>query len=67
MYLSDVYTVTVNLAGLPALSVPLGRGSDGLPFGGQLIGPDFGESLLFQAGAVLEQAFPAELPPEVEA
>ncbi len=46
MYLSDVYTVPVNLAGLPGLSMPCGFDSKGLPIGAQLIGPHFGEGTL---------------------
>ncbi len=49
MYLSDVYTVPVNLAGLPALSMPCGFDGKGLPIGGQLIGPHFGEGRLLNA------------------
>ena len=49
MYLSDVYTVSVNLAGLPGLSVPCGFDSKGLPIGAQLIGPHFGEGALLNA------------------
>jgi aspartyl-tRNA(Asn)/glutamyl-tRNA(Gln) amidotransferase subunit A len=55
MYLSDVYTATMNLAGVPALTVPLGLDRAGLPMGAQLVGPDFGEALLFRAGAVIER------------
>ncbi len=55
MYLSDVFTVTANLANLPAISVPVGE-VDGLPVGGQLIGPAWGESTLFRAAAALERA-----------
>jgi len=62
MYLSDVYTTTANLAGLPALSVPLGTHGGGLPVGGQLIGPAFGEVSLFRAGAALERHFGVETP-----
>ena len=54
MYLSDVYTVPASLAGLPALVVPAGRTSDGLPLGVQLIGPAFAEARLFAAGAAIE-------------
>ena len=49
MYLSDVYTVSVNLAGLPGLSMPCGSDSRGLPIGAQLIGPHFGEGVLLNA------------------
>jgi len=54
MYLNDVCTIPSNLAGHPALSVPFGTGSDGLPVGVQLMGPALSESLLFQVAAVLE-------------
>ncbi len=56
MYLNDIFTVTVNMAGLPGLSVPAGLSSTGLPLGLQLIGRPFGEETLFQAGAVIEKA-----------
>ena len=46
MYLSDIYTVSVNLAGLPGLSMPCGFDSKGMPIGAQLIGPHFGEGKL---------------------
>lgn len=49
MYLSDVDTVPVNLAGLPALSMPCGFDSAGMPIGAQLIGPHFGESVILNA------------------
>ena len=49
MYLSDVYTVSVNLAGLPGLSMPCGFDSRGLPIGAQLIAPHFGEGVLLSA------------------
>ena len=54
MYLSDVFTVTANLAGLPAISVPVGD-VGGLPVGGQLIGPAWGEEAMFRAAAALER------------
>ena len=54
MYLNDVFTVTVNLAGLPGLSVPGGRDAQGLPLGLQLIGRPFDEETLFSLGAVIE-------------
>ena len=49
MYLSDIYTVPLNLAGLPGLSMPCGFDSKGLPIGAQLIGPHFGEGVLLNA------------------
>jgi aspartyl-tRNA(Asn)/glutamyl-tRNA(Gln) amidotransferase subunit A len=56
MYLNDVFTVTVNMAGLPAISVPAGVDAQGLPLGMQLIGRPFDEATLFSLGHVLEQA-----------
>ena len=56
MYLNDVFTVTVNLAGLPGISVPAGLNSEGLPLGLQLIGKAFDESTLFRVGEVIEKA-----------
>jgi len=56
MYLNDVFTVTVNLAGLPGLSVPAGLNSEGLPLGLQLIGKAFDEATLFRVGGVIEKA-----------
>ena len=56
MYLNDVFTVTVNLAGLPAISVPGALSGEGLPLGLQLIGRPFNEETLFSLGYVIEQA-----------
>ena len=56
MYLNDVFTVTVNMAGLPGISVPAGRDAQGLPLGLQLIGRPFDEETLFALGEVIEQA-----------
>ena len=56
MYLNDVFTVTVNMAGLPGISVPSGLDSQGLPLGLQLIGRPFAEETLFALGAVIERA-----------
>ena len=56
MYLNDVFTVTVNLAGLPGISVPAGLDADGLPLGLQLIGQPFGEEQLLRVADVMEQA-----------
>ncbi|WP_454916514.1 Asp-tRNA(Asn)/Glu-tRNA(Gln) amidotransferase subunit GatA [Xanthobacter sediminis] len=63
MYLNDVFTVTVNMAGLPGISVPAGLSADGLPLGLQLIGRPFEEQTLFALGEVIEEAagrFPVE-------
>jgi aspartyl-tRNA(Asn)/glutamyl-tRNA(Gln) amidotransferase subunit A len=56
MYLSDVYTVTINLAGIAGLSVPCGFDGQGLPIGLQLLGPAFQEDKLLGVGHVYEQA-----------
>ena len=56
MYLNDVFTVTVNMAGLPGISVPAGLDSQGLPLGLQLIGRPFAEETLFALGAIIENA-----------
>ncbi len=55
MYLSDVYTTSINLAGVPALSMPCGFNKKGLPIGLQLIAPLFQEDRLFQVGSTLEK------------
>jgi aspartyl-tRNA(Asn)/glutamyl-tRNA(Gln) amidotransferase subunit A len=63
MYLNDVFTVTVNMAGLPGVSVPAGLAANGLPLGLQLIGRPFDEMTLFSLAAAIEQAAPKiELP-----
>jgi aspartyl-tRNA(Asn)/glutamyl-tRNA(Gln) amidotransferase subunit A len=56
MYLNDVFTVTVNMAGLPGISVPAGLDAQSLPLGLQLIGRPFDEETLFTLGEVIEQA-----------
>jgi aspartyl-tRNA(Asn)/glutamyl-tRNA(Gln) amidotransferase subunit A len=56
MYLNDVFTVTVNMAGLPGISVPSGLDAQGLPLGLQLIGRPFEEETLFALGEVIERA-----------
>ncbi|HEY2750020.1 Asp-tRNA(Asn)/Glu-tRNA(Gln) amidotransferase subunit GatA [Phenylobacterium sp.] len=56
MYLNDIFTVTVNLAGLPGMSVPAGLDASGLPLGLQLIGRALDESTLFSLGGALEKA-----------
>ena len=62
MYLADIYTVNINLAGIPALALPAGFVNDPsassgqvLPVGMQIIGPDFSEKLLYQIGYAYEQ------------
>ncbi|EGP07106.1 aspartyl-tRNA(Asn) amidotransferase subunit A/ glutamyl-tRNA(Gln) amidotransferase subunit A [Bradyrhizobiaceae bacterium SG-6C] len=56
MYLNDIFTVTVNMAGLPGIAVPAGADKQGLPLGLQLIGRPFDEETLFSLGDVIEQA-----------
>ena len=56
MYLEDIFTVTVNMAGLPGLSVPAGLSSQGTPLGLQLIGKPFDEATLFRTAQVIEDA-----------
>ncbi|MBA2127160.1 Asp-tRNA(Asn)/Glu-tRNA(Gln) amidotransferase GatCAB subunit A [Hyphomicrobium methylovorum] len=56
MYLEDIFTVTVNMAGLPGMSVPAGLSSEGTPLGLQLIGKPFDEETLFRTAQVIEDA-----------
>jgi aspartyl-tRNA(Asn)/glutamyl-tRNA(Gln) amidotransferase subunit A len=56
MYLSDIYTISVNLAGLPALSLPCGFDSEGLPIGMQIIGKHFDESTILAIAYAYEQS-----------
>ena len=56
MYLSDIYTISVNLAGLPAISIPAGFTASGLPIGLQVIGKAFGEADMFAVANAFEQA-----------
>jgi len=56
MYLEDIYTISVNLAGLPGLSLPAGVSMAGLPIGMQLIGPVLSEETLLRAGRMYEKA-----------
>ena len=56
MYLGDIYTISINLAGLPGLSIPCGRDSKGLPIGMQLSGDCFKEKNLIRAAYTYEKA-----------
>ncbi|MFC1526501.1 Asp-tRNA(Asn)/Glu-tRNA(Gln) amidotransferase subunit GatA [Candidatus Latescibacterota bacterium] len=58
MYLNDIYTVSVNLAGIPGISVPVATSSEGLPIGAQLLAPPLGEEVLLRAARALELASP---------
>ena len=64
MYLNDIFTVTVNMAGLPGISVPAGVSTDGLPLGLQVIGRAFDEETLFSVAHVIDQAAPKIAAPE---
>jgi len=63
MYLSDIYTITLNLAGVPGISVPCGLSSKGLPIGIQLVGKHFDEALLIRAAHHLERALDLDFTP----
>lgn len=56
MYLSDIFTLSANLAGIPGLSVPCGFSSDGLPIGLQILGNHFNEEMLLKVGCSFERA-----------
>lgn len=56
MYKSDMYTIAINLAGLPAISIPVSKSSEGMPIGLQLIGKAFDEQIVFDGAMSLEQA-----------
>ena len=66
MYLSDTFTVNINLAGIPALSLPAGFSKEGLPIGMQFIGDKFREDLLFRFAYALEQELKLDLNPYKE-
>jgi aspartyl-tRNA(Asn)/glutamyl-tRNA(Gln) amidotransferase subunit A len=59
MYMSDIFTVTANLAGIPGISLPIGR-VNGLPVGGQLLAPHFAEPMMFRVAYALEEALGQE-------
>src|SRR6056297_1723943 len=63
MYLSDTFTVNINLAGVPAISVPAGFSQEGLPIGMQFIGDKFNEDILFRFAYALEQELKLDLDP----
>ena len=67
MYLSDIYTVSANLAGVPAISVPCGLSREGLPIGVQLIGDFWSEDVLLNLGHKYETAFPLGATPRIHA
>ncbi len=56
MYLEDIFTISINIAGLPALSLPCGLSGSGLPIGLQLIGKPFDEGTLLRAAHAYEQS-----------
>jgi aspartyl-tRNA(Asn)/glutamyl-tRNA(Gln) amidotransferase subunit A len=58
MYLSDIFTIPCNLAGIPGISVPCGMSAEGLPIGAHLLGNHFREETLFTAAAAVERAIP---------
>jgi len=64
MYLNDIFTVTVNMAGLPGIAVPAGKDSKGLPLGLQLIGKPFDEETLFAAARVIEKSAGGDFAPK---
>ncbi|WJR81318.1 Asp-tRNA(Asn)/Glu-tRNA(Gln) amidotransferase subunit GatA [Bradyrhizobium sp. NP1] len=64
MYLNDIFTVTVNMAGLPGIAIPAGKDAQGLPLGLQLIGRPFDEETLFSLGEVIERAAGRFTPPK---
>jgi aspartyl-tRNA(Asn)/glutamyl-tRNA(Gln) amidotransferase subunit A len=67
MYLNDIYTVSANLAGVPAISIPCGLSSDGLPIGTQLIGNFWSEDVLFNLSSVYETEHPLGAKPKIYA
>ena len=61
MYLSDIFTISVNLAGLPGLALPCGYDDDGLPIGLQIIAPEFSEETVLRAGDAFERSGAVQL------
>jgi aspartyl-tRNA(Asn)/glutamyl-tRNA(Gln) amidotransferase subunit A len=67
MYLSDIYTVSANLAGVPAISVPCGLSNSGLPIGVQLVGNFWSEEVLLNLAHTYETAHPLGATPAIYA
>lgn len=67
MYLSDIYTASANLSGIPGISLPCGLSSEGLPIGLQLVGKHWSEDLLLNLSGVYEKEFPFNERPEIYA
>lgn len=67
MYLSDVYTASANLTGIPGISVPCGLSKNGLPIGLQLVGNNWSENVLLNLAHKLENSYPLESKPNVHA
>ena len=65
MYLSDIYTVSANLAGVPGISVPCGLSGEGLPIGTQLVGNFWSEDVLLNLANVYEKEFPLQAKPKI--
>lgn len=65
MYLTDIYTASANLAGIPGISIPCGADSQNLPIGVQLVGKHWSENVLLKLADAYETAFPFELKPGV--
>lgn len=65
MYLSDIYTVSANLAGIPGISIPCGLSGEGLPIGLQLVGNFWSEDVLLNLGNVYEKQFPLGAKPKI--
>ncbi len=65
MYLSDIYTVSANLAGVPAISIPCGLSSGNLPIGTQLVGNFWSEDVLLNLGNIYEKEFPLGAKPKI--
>lgn len=65
MYLSDIYTASANLVGIPGISIPCGLSSEGLPIGLQVVGPNWSENLLLNLAHTYEKEFPLNSKPKI--